>query len=334
MIPVALRAAREGGAFFLHGDDDFRKRASAEFLVQRYADPSTRDFNLDRLQGSEVSVEQLASVIDTPPMMAQWRVVHLRETEALAGTPRARNVILKAAKNPPAGLVLILQATVPARSRARFYKDLARLATSVEFRPVPVDEVPGWLVGWARDEVGVTIELEAAQALVGAAGTDLGVLAQEVRKLAEMVGRDVSVDVEAVRRGGLRLPAQDRWAWIDLVGNRRIEEAVATLPILLAQNETAVGLVIGLSTQLLRIGIASEGGVRALESALPPYQRFLARRIAGQARRWTRAELVQAIRGLRRLDQLLKASAIADEVLVEEWLLSCRLTRVPRRAMS
>ncbi|MYB06515.1 MAG: DNA polymerase III subunit delta [Gemmatimonadetes bacterium] len=334
VIPVALRAAREGGAFFLYGDDDFRKRASAEFLVQRYADPSTRDFNLDRLQGSEVSVEQLASVIDTPPMMAQWRVVHLRETEALAGTPRARNVILKAAKNPPAGLVLILQATVPARSRARFYKDLARLATSVEFRPVPVDEVPGWLVGWARDEVGVTIELEAAQALVGAAGTDLGVLAQEVRKLAEMVGREVPVDVEAVRKGGLRLPAQDRWAWIDLVGNRRIEEAVATLPILLAQNETAVGLVIGLSTQLLRIGMASEGGVRALESALPPYQRFLARRIAGQARRWTRAELVQAIRGLRRLDQLLKASAIADEVLVEEWLLSCRLTRVPRRAMS
>lgn len=333
MIPAALRAAREGGAFFLHGNDDFRKQASAEFLVDRYADPSTRDFNLDRLRGPEVSVEQLASVIETPPMMAEWRVVHLREMEALATSPRARSVILKTAKKCPAGLVLILQATVPTRSRARFYKDLVRLATTAEFKPVPVDAVPGWLVSWARDEVGVTIELEAAQALVGAAGTDLGVLAQEVRKLAEMVGQDVPVDVDAVRRGGLRLPTQDRWAWIDLVGNRRIEDAVRTLPVLLAQNETAVGLVIGLSTQLLRIGIASEGGVRALESALPPYQRFLARRIAAQARRWTRAELVQAIRGLRRLDQLLKASAIADEVLVEEWLLSCRLTRVSRRAM-
>ena len=334
MIPVALRSARDGGAFFLHGDDDFRKRASAAFLVDRYADPSTRDFNLDRLQGSEVSVEQLASVIETPPMMAEWRVVHLQETEALAGSPKARQVILKAAKRPPAGLVLILQATVPARSRARFYKDLARLATTVEFKPVPVDAVPGWLVSWARDEVGVTFELEAAQALVGAAGTDLGVLAQEARKLAEMVGRDTPVDVEAVRRGGLRLPAQDRWAWIDLVGNRRIEEAVKALPVLMAQGEAAVRLVISLSTHLLRIGVAAEGGRRALEPALPPFQRFLARRIEGQARRWKRAELVQAIRGLRRLDQLLKASAIADEVLVEEWLLSCRLTRAARRTTS
>ncbi len=332
MIPAALRAAQDGGAFYLHGNDDFRKRASAEFLVERYADPSTRDFNLDRLQGSEVTVEQLASVIATPPMMAEWRVVHVKEMEALAGSPKARDAILKAVKKPPAGLVLILQATVPARSKAKFYKDLARLATSVEFKPVPEDSVPGWLVGWARDEVGVTIEIEAAQALVGAAGTDLGVLSQEVRKLAEMVGRDAPVDVEAVRKGGLKLPEQDRWAWFDMVGNRRIEEAARALPVLLAQNETAVGLVIGLSAQLLRIGIAAEGGVRALESALPPYQRFLARRIAGQARRWKRDELAHAVRGLCRLDQLLKASAIADEVLVEEWLLSCRLTRAPRRA--
>ena len=173
--------------------------------MERYVDPATRDFNFDRLQGSEVSVEQLASVIATPPMMAEWRVVHLKEVEALAGSPSARQVILAAAQDPPHGLVLILQATVPARSKARFYKDLVRVATAVEFKPVPVDGVPGWLVTWAREEVGVTVEIEAAQALVGAAGTDLGVLAQEVRKLAEMVGRDVPVDVDAVRRGGAQV---------------------------------------------------------------------------------------------------------------------------------
>lgn len=267
-------------------------------------------------------------------MMAEWRVVHLKEMEALAGSPRARQVILATAQDPPPGLVLILQATLPARSGAKFYNDLARVATTVEFKPVPVDGIPGWLVAWAREEIGVTVEIEGAQALVGAAGTDLGVLAQEVRKLAEMVGHDARVDVDAVRRGGLRLPTQGRWAWMDVVGNRRIEEAVRGLPVLLQQGETAIGLVVGLSTHLLRIGVASEGGVRALESVLPPYQRFLARRIARQARRWTRADLARAVRGLCRLDQLLKASAIADEVLVEEWLLSCRPTPIPRRTTS
>ncbi len=289
--------------------------------MDRYADPATADFNVDRIEGSEMTVERLASVIATPPMMARWRVVHVKEAEALAASPRARQVVLETARTPPPGLVLILQATIPARSRAKFYKDLARIATAVEFKPVSVDEAPGWLVSWAGKELGVTVEIEAAQALAGAAGTELGMLTQEVRKLAEMVGEGATVDVEAVRKGGLRLPRQDRWAWFDLVGNRRIREAARSLPVLLEQGESVVGLVIGLSVQLLRIGVAIEGGVPAVQAVLPPYQRFLARRIVGQARRWTRAELAEAVRGLRRLDQLLKASAIPGEVLMEEWLL-------------
>ena len=117
------------------------------------------------------------------------------------------------------------------------------------------------------------------------------------------------------------MPSQDRWAWFDLVGDRRIGEAAKGLPVLLQQGESVIGLVIGLATQLLRIGVAMEGGAPAVQAALPPYQRFLTRRVVGQARRWTRAELADAVRGLRRLDQLLKASAISGEVLMEEWLL-------------
>lgn len=266
-------------------------------------------------------MERLASVIATPPMMASWRVVYVKQTEALTSSPKARRLFLDAARSPPPGLVLILQATIPPRSRAKFYKDLARVATATEFKPVSADEAPGWLVSWARDELGVSVRIEAAQALAGAAGTDLGILTQEVRKLAEMVGEGAAVDVDAVRRGGLRLPRQDRWAWFDLVGSRKIGDAIRALPILLEQGESVVGLVIGLSTQLLRIGVAVEGGAPAVQAVLPPYQRFLARRIVGQARRWNRADLAEAVRGLRRLDQLLKASAIPGQVLMEEWLL-------------
>ena len=326
LLPEAIRGASEGGVFFLHGDDEYRKSVAAKFLVERFADAATSDFNLDRLHGSEVTVERLASVIATPPMMAEWRVVHVREVEALAASPKAREVVLQAAKSPPPGLVLILQGTVPARSKARFYKDLRRVATSVEFKPVPADGVPAWLVSWAREDVGMVVEVEAAQQLAGAVGTDLGVLTQEVRKLAEMVG-DGPVDTDAVRRGGIRIPRQDRWAWFDMVGGRRIRGAVEGLPILLQQGESAVGLVISLSVHLLRLGVAVEGGARALQEALPPWQRFAARKLVAQARLWNRAELVRAVRGLRRLDQLLKASAIDDEVLMEEWLHSLVVRR-------
>ena len=76
--PLGLSDQDKGGAFFLHGDDSFRKEETARALVEWHLDPATRDFNLDPLRGSEGSVETLASVLATPPMMAEWRVVVLR----------------------------------------------------------------------------------------------------------------------------------------------------------------------------------------------------------------------------------------------------------------
>lgn len=322
MLPKSLAAVEGGGVFYLHGEDEYQKLEAARALVRRYLDPATSDFNFDRLEGSETTVDRLASAIATPPMMAEWRVVHVKETEAFASSPKARAVLLDAAKNPPPGLALILQATVPSRSRARFYKDLAKLASSHHFKAVAAHEAPAWLATWAQEELGVDLEIDAARALAGAAGTDLGVLVHEVRKLASMVGEGAPVDRAAVAAGGLRIPRQDRWEWFDVVAERRVPEAVRGLDILLEQGETPVGLVIGLSSLMLRLGVAVEGGAPALNKALPPYQRFLARRIMGQARRWKSAEVAQAVRGLRRLDQLLKASSVSGGVLMEEWLWS------------
>jgi len=90
----ALRRAR-GGAFYLHGEDQFRKEEVLRALVDAHVDPGTRDFNLDLLRGSEVDPERLASVMATPPMMGEWRVVVLREVEGLAGAKRAALVPLK-----------------------------------------------------------------------------------------------------------------------------------------------------------------------------------------------------------------------------------------------
>lgn len=329
MLPKSFTSDKSGGVFYLHGEDQHRKAAAAQLLVEHYVDADNRDFNLDLLRGTEASVEQLAETIATLPMMADWRVVHVKETEAYASSAKGRKLILETAKKPPPGLVLILQGTVPNRSKAKFYKDLAKVTKSAEFRAIPAHEVPAWLVSWAREELGAKIQIEAAQAMAGAAGADLGVLTQEARKLAAMVGDGATVDVEAVRRGGLHLPRQDRWAWFDSVAEREVQKALAGLEILLQQGESPVGLVIGLSTQLIRIGIFLEGGGSALKSALPPYQQFLVGKVGAQARRWNKADLATAVRRLRTVDQLLKASSLNSEVLLEQWLLELAL---PERA--
>jgi DNA polymerase-3 subunit delta len=313
-----------GGAFYLHGEDQFRKEAAVRALIEAHVDAGTRDFNLDVLRGNEVAAETLASVLATPPMMGEWRVVVVLEVEGLASSKHARDVLLSVVADPPPGLALVLSCTVPKGSKAKLYSELARRAQSVEFKEITGDDVPGWLMDRAQKVHGVELEVNAARALGAAIGANLGVLARELEKLTDFVGTRGRITVQDVDAAGTKLPSQDRWQWFDLVGEREFEEARRTLSVLLAQGESGVGLVIGLASQLLRLGVAVDGGQRGLEAVLPVHQKWLARRLGSQARKWTMAEIDYATQGLLDVDRMLKASPHTDEHFIETWLLSQR----------
>jgi DNA polymerase-3 subunit delta len=318
-------AKERGGAFYLHGDDDFRKEEAVRALVDAHLDPATKDFNLDPLRGTEVDAETLASVLATPPMMAEWRVVVLREVEGLASSKKAREELLFVTADPPPGLALIMSCTVPSGSKAKFYRELAKTARSVEFSPIREGDVPGWLMARAGESHGLELDPEAAQAMATAIGNSLGVLVQELDKLAGFVSGRGRVGLADVEAAGTKLPSQDRWRWFDLVGQRRFAEAERSLGVLLGQGETGVGLVIGLATHLLRVGVAVEQGARGLERIVPAYQRWLVQRIASQAKGWTLEEIDYALAGLLDVDRLLKASAHTDAHFLKTWLLGLRV---------
>ncbi len=316
-----LRIREKGGVFFLSGEDEFRKEEAARALVSWHLDPATRDFNFDPLWGSEVSVETLASILSTPPMMAEWRVVILREVEALANSPRARETLLEMARQPPPGLALILLGTIPKGSSAKLYQDLKRLARSVEFPAISPNDVPGWLLEWAASRYGREMTLDAARALGAAVGTNLGILAQEVEKLSSLVPEGEPITVEAVRSAGTHIPAVDYWAWMDQVGGRKTWQAMEGLETLMAQGESGVRLTNGLATHLLRVGTARIGGAKDLDATLPPQQKFLAKRLLEQSGLWTVGELEDALLGLLRADRLLKSSGLPEDHILEEWIL-------------
>lgn len=297
-------------------------------LVEAHLDPATRDFNFDLLDGEKLEPETLASILATPPMMAEWRVVVVRRVEQLAGSKRFRDILLEVAASPPPGLALILSCTPPQGSKAKFYRELARLGRSAGFPAVTAADVPGWLMERARERFGVEMDLDAAQALGAAVGQDLGVLAMEMEKLVDFVGDRKRITRRDVEDAGTRLPVQDRWRWFDMVGEGRFEEALQTLSVLLSQpGETAVGLATGLTTHLLRLGVVKEGGVDALEPLLPPHQKWVARKLPRQAKQWGNAELDAAVEGLLRVDRFAKASAMSGESHLEEWLLALMARR-------
>ncbi len=315
----ALKSRAQGSVFFFHGDEEYLREQAVSRVVETYLDESTRDFNLDAVRGAEVAPESLASILATPPMMAEWRVVVVRDAQGLS--QKGREAVEAIVANPPAGLALAVTAAIPQATRAKFYDELKRLALSVEFSSPDAVDAPGWLIEHAKDHHALEIDPDAARALVAGMGTDLGALSSETAKLAAYVGEGRKATLEDVRAVSGTLPRQDRWAWFDMIGERRFREAVATLPVLLEQGESGVGLVIGMGAQLLRIALVCAGGQGALERELKPYQKWMARRVPPQARLWTLPEVDAALTELLRADRLLKSASLNDRQAIEELLL-------------
>jgi DNA polymerase-3 subunit delta len=316
----ALASGKLGGVYFLFGEEEFLKEELATSLVTAHLDPATRDFNFDQVRGHETTPEALASLIATPPMMAEWRVIVVREAQALATSARTRAVIEDALARQTPGLALILVATLPDKAKAQIYEKLKKQATAVAFPLLNPADVPGWLMERARSD-GFELEAKAAQAMATAMGAELGVLLQELKKLYDFTRDRKKITLADVTQIVGSVPRQNRWEWFDMLGDRRFQEARGALPILLDSGETGVGLIIGMGSHFIRLGILAAGGEKALENALPAHQKWLASRLGRQARKWKAPQLDSALTDLLRADRLLKSSNLGDLPVLEEFIL-------------
>src|SRR5438046_5114829 len=88
-LRAAIQRKKFAPAYYLFGDDDYLKEDGLRQLIDAAVDPATRDFNLDQRRGSDLDAESLASLLAMPPMMADRRVIVVRDVSALRKDARA-----------------------------------------------------------------------------------------------------------------------------------------------------------------------------------------------------------------------------------------------------
>jgi len=322
-LSARLAQGKLGGSYFLETEDPFLRDEAIARLAGVHLEGGSPDFDLDQLSGDEADAAGLAARLETPPMISRFRIVVIRSAQGL--TPSARSVLEEAVQREVSNRVLIIAAEVPRGSKAKFYDLLRRNCRTVSLATPGPSELPGWLAKRARSIHGVELEMPAAQLLASGIGGRLGVLAQELQKLADFVAPATRIDLEQVRVAVGALPQVDRWQWIDKVVERRIDEAVSELPALLDSAESAVGLIGAVAEALIRVGLA-RGGPGALTEVLKRdgSYRNLSWKVkiyTQQARGWTEEGLASALAELLRADRLIKSGGLSDRVALEEALL-------------
>lgn len=316
MLARALADGPPTGGWFLHGDAARLRDEAARQLIDAAVDPATRDFNFDQLRSEDTSGEQIASTIATPPMMAERRVVCVRDVERLS--PTSRKVLQASVAKLPHDVVLIITGTIPKGSRAAFYRELKSSCKTLEWTSPRPAEIPGWIRDRAKRRWGVELSASVAQLIASSIGADLSRLDAELEKLSTLPEDDRTE--ERIAELVPKTNRIDRWTWLDLVANRDYRTALNELDDVLT-SERGVGLVAGLVEHHLLLGLAVEKGGSGLRSVLSEtgrgYLSWKANAYAGQARAWSTAEIDAALQGLHRADRHLKSGGTDRAVLVE-----------------
>jgi DNA polymerase-3 subunit delta len=349
MPPSAMRALKSAlelrtfaRVYLFHGDDDYLKEEKIRELIDRATDQGTRDFNLEVRRAAEVDAGSLGLALDSLPMMAERRVLILRDVTTLKKDARA--VLAAYLGRPAADTLLVLVAGAGTKPD----EALMDAATAIEFRSLTDDELAKWVTSRAS-ALGVTIDVRAAELLCSATGNDLALISGEIDKLRSYTNGE-AIDEAAVEAVvGVR-HGETLGDMLDLVAQRNSANAIALLERVLTQPKTTgVSIVMALTTQTLAIGwllAARERGLpqhqfeRELYALLKENPSSVAGRPWGEAvktwvhalRHWDHAAVDRAVSLLLASDIALKDTRISSEEQLLTSLLLAMTAAAPRRA--
>ncbi len=311
--------------YYLYGPEDVLKDEAVRTIVDKVLDPSLRDFNFDQRSAAQLDAEDVHALCNTLPMLAERRVVLLRDVEGWKRKTKGRAEFLRYLERPSAETVVIM---VQGSGEENEDRELAAGSCTVRFDPLPPERLHKWLLRQA-DKLGMTLEPDAAEHLMRSVGSDLGAIASELSKLASLpAGEPLTAarvgDLVGVRHG------ETLWDWREAVLDGQTGRAATLLPTVLAQaGVSGVKLVTTIGTALVGLGIARahyDQGMRgrSLEAAVlktllsvRPFGLLGYKEEAGRWSRWAPAwpnrRIHEGLCAARDTDVALKDTTISNE---------------------
>ena len=342
-LHAALKKREFDPVYYFYGDDDFLKDEAVRKLVDAAIDAGTRDFNLEQRRGAELDAETLDSLLSTPPMLAERRMVVIRDADKLRKDAYA---ILERYLKRPASDTLLLLVSVADVKRDPLFEQHSSL--TVEFKPLEGDRLVNWVAYYAETTLGTSITPSAVSLLIEAVGEDLPQLAVELEKLAsfssEMIDEASVSAVVGIRRG------ETAGDLLDAIAARDATTALALLPMVLQQPKmNAVLLTMQLATQTLALaygeaakarGVPSRALYNELMTLLKQTGAFPGRpwgeavnAWSKYSDRWSASALDEALAALLATDVALKETKVSsDEQLVTSLVLTLCSADSSRRA--
>lgn len=313
----------------VYGDDSFLRRQSLLKIREAVLGHDEGDFSFSTFDGDVIELRDVLDELATVAMFGGVkRLIVIEDADSFVS--RYRSQLEDYVSRPSRTGILALElASLP--SNTRLYKQVSAEGLAIDCSAPTESRLSKWLIDWAKRQHKVQLNSAAADVLVDLTGPELGLLDQEIAKLAISLGEEKQITPELVARyvGGWR--AKTVWEMLDAALDGKLPEAMQQLDRLLASGEQPIGILGQISASLRRFAAATRLILQAetfsrrvtLSNALEQagVKPFVLQKAERQLRRLGRRRGAQIYQWLLDTDLALKGNSSMPPRLILEQLI-------------
>lgn len=235
--------------YLIYGEESYLHHEIIDRIVDISLKAETKDFNFDLFYASETSADKIINVARLFPMMAQLRVVVVKDIQQLKANDL--KYLSDYVSQPSKSTCLIL--SLPERKKTgKWITVISNNALSIDCRKLYDNEVPGWVEGYLQSKK-IAIEKEAIHLLQAQVGNSLLDLANELEKIQINIHPRLKIALADVQHVTSISKQFNIFELCNAVGEKNFPQAIAILNKLLEQGESPTGMVIQLTRHFVNL---------------------------------------------------------------------------------
>ncbi len=174
-----LKAKKVAPVYYLMGDEDYFIDKLSDAIVEAVLTDDEKDFNLDILYGAEAEMDKVIELAHAYPMMAEKRVVLVREAQAMRSIEGLETYL---AHLTPTTVLIFCHKHGKLDTRKAAAKAIQQVGVIYESKRLYDNQVASFISQYLHKH-NVDVEPQAIQMLASHVGSDLSRLTTEMDKL-------------------------------------------------------------------------------------------------------------------------------------------------------
>lgn len=242
--------------YAIFGADAFLTLRALHALLDELLGPARDQMAVAEFDGETAELRDVRDDLDTPSLLAPFRVVCVREADDFVSAHReALEQYLERYVPPPSdgkkpvevpvptGALVLLCRTWPRTTR--LFKLVEKIGRNIGCEAPRGRALIGWIADHAKRAYGCSMDYETAQRLADLIGEQLGLIDEELGKLATFVWPKTVIGVAAVEELVGASRAEKVFGIVDCIARRDARGALDLWEQVLATNKSAPFMALG-----------------------------------------------------------------------------------------